>query len=532
MSILPPYNNLHAQLVNKSTNRQVTSGVTLTYESIADLSGSINTSSAGKTNFWSYVTSLFGANPASNVGLTGNPTASRTPAPMTFNTTQGWYEAEAIPILPYDDAGNKNYYPMVKVVAKDNAGNLLASVMTVLPVSDEMTCVACHASRSSGNAAELAARPPLSDWANDADPQKDWKKNILRLHDDLQKGNATFVAALAAKGYNGAGLAATAAGGQPILCASCHASNALPGTGLAGISSLTSALHTHHGTVVDPVQGKQLDDINNRSSCYMCHPGSVTKCLRGAMGNATDASGNATMGCQSCHGQMKDVGAPARVGWLQQPNCQACHHDGQRETSAINPATGQLRTVADSRYATKPNVPGNGFSLFRFSTEHGNLQCEACHGATHAEYPSSHDNDNVLSVSLQGHSGTVRECSACHTTVPTTTSGGPHGMHTVGQPWVKSHQSAAGSKNRASCAYCHGADFKGTYLSEVRQAKTVNGLNFVAGQRIGCYECHNGPGGSGKGGTQPVNMNPVYVGASGNTLLSLDRTIANWLVGK
>ena len=52
-SILPPYNNLNAQLVNASTGKAVTSGVTLTYESVADASGSINTSSAGKTNFWS-----------------------------------------------------------------------------------------------------------------------------------------------------------------------------------------------------------------------------------------------------------------------------------------------------------------------------------------------------------------------------------------------------------------------------------------------------------------------------------------------
>jgi hypothetical protein len=40
------------------------------------------------------------------------------------------------------------------------------------------------------------------------------------------------------------------------------------------------------------------------------------------------------------------------------------------------------------------------------------------------------------------------------------------------------------------------------------------------------------PGGSGKGGTQPVNMNPAYVGASGVALLSLDQTIVNWLAGK
>ena len=51
--------------------------------------------------------------------------------------------------------------------------------------------------------------------------------------------------ALATSGY-GAGLFATAtSGGTPILCAACHLSNALPGTGLPGVEPLTEA--TPHG---------------------------------------------------------------------------------------------------------------------------------------------------------------------------------------------------------------------------------------------------------------------------------------------
>jgi hypothetical protein len=534
MSILPPYNNLHAQLIDRTTNKQVTSGVTLTYESIADLTGSINTSSSGKTNFWSYVASLFGASPAANTGLTGNPTPSHTPAAMSFNATQGWFEAEGIPVTPYDDANNKNFYPMVNVVARNASGTVLATAKAVLPVSDEMTCQACHASRSSGNTAQMAARPAAG-WVFDSDAQKDWKKNVLRIHDDKQLSNPTFTTALATKGLNAAGLAATAAAGTPILCAGCHASNALPGTGIGGISSLTSAQHRSHGQVVDPTQNLKLDDINNRSSCYLCHPGSVTKCLRGAMGKAVDAQGNALMGCQSCHGLMSDVGATTRVGWLQQPNCQACHYDGKRELSAIDSTTGKLRVVSDARFATTANAPSSGYSLFRFSKGHGNLQCEACHGATHAEYPSDHENDNVLSVALQGYRGTVKECTACHATVPNTTTGGPHGMHTTTSQWISGHKSPAKS-NRTACAYCHGADFKGTYLSEVRKAKSfsVEGrtVNFVPGQRISCYECHNGPSGDGNGGTLAPNINPAYAGAAGTAIQQADQAITNWLVGK
>jgi hypothetical protein len=502
-SILPPYNNLYAQVVNTATGKLVSTGVSLSYESVADATGSINTSSVTKTNFWEYVSALFGQNPHPDIGLAGNPTPSSRPAKMTYSTPLGWFAAEGIPITPYDDKGLKNFYPMVKVVAKDAAGKVLASTSTVLPVSDEMTCKACHASTSvGGSAAQLAAKPP-SGWAFDRDEEKDWKWNILRLHDDHKLKSAMFKEALATLGMDPDGLTVTARSGQPVLCAACHASNALPGTGLAGISALTSALHTQHAAVSDPVLGKKLDAIDNRSACYMCHPGSVTKCLRGAMGNVVDANGNASMGCQSCHGTMTAVGAPTRVGWLEQPNCQACHHDGKRELSALD-ANGKLRKVADTRFATTPDTPPTylanvRFSLFRFSAGHGKLQCEACHGSTHAEYPSSHDNDNVQSIALQGYAGTIRECSTCHTKVPMTSNGGPHGMHSTNAAWVETHKDAVEKGGKAACAACHGADFRGAPLAEIKVAKSFRvddrTHSYAPGDKVSCYDCHNGPKG-------------------------------------
>ena len=422
---------------------------------------------------------------------------------MSYQATQGWFAAEGIPITPYDDTRRKNFYPMVKVVAKDAAGKLLASTRTVLPVSDEMTCKGCHASTKTGNAAQEAARPPLSGWAFDVDEEKDWKWNILRLHDDHKIKSTTFKNALAKLGMDSRGLTATARGGRPVLCAACHASNALPGTGIAGISALTSALHTQHSQVTDPLQGVKLDAIDNRSACYMCHPGSVTKCLRGAMGNAVDASGNALMGCQSCHGSMQAVGAPTRVGWLDQPNCQACHHDGKRELSALD-ASGKLRQVSDTRFATTPNTPVTAltqfrFSLFRYSTGHGKLQCEACHGATHAEYPSSHDNDNVQSIAVQGYAGTIRECAACHANVPTTSNGGPHGMHSTNAAWVSAHGDTVEKSGSTVCTACHGADLRGAPLAEIKLAKSFaierRTKSYAPGDKVGCYDCHNGPRG-------------------------------------
>ncbi len=512
-SILPPYNNLHAQLVNKATNKLVTTGVTLTYESLADttvpttdpLYKSINTISSTKTNFWTYVQALFGAKPPNDFGLNlnsttiSNRTPGTTPMQMQLAPSGDMFIAEGLPITPFDDAGKKNFYPMVKVTAKDSAGNVLATARTVLPVSDEMTCKACHSSTTAtNNPAQIAAKPSTG-WVNNADPEKDWKLNILRLH-DLKKfadpvNRGLYVAALANKGFPAAGLEASANAGKPVLCASCHSSNALNASGYVGVRAFTAALHTKHATVNDPVTQTPLGSGTNIASCYMCHPGSQTECNRGAMSLPKDAQGNQVITCQDCHGSMAQVGNVARTGWLDVPNCQACHHDGQRLQVGVD-ANGKPLATTDTRFATNANTPLAGKSLYRFSKGHGGLQCEACHGATHAEYPSSHSQDNALSLDLQGHAGPVVECTACHTKVPTTTTGGPHGMHTTGQAWVSGHESAA-KANRTACTACHGADYRGSPLSKVWVAKTftVEGSTktFPAGHQVNCYDCHNGP---------------------------------------
>lgn len=72
-SILPPYNNVHAQLIDPNGKLvKSPSGIRLTYEAVADPSGSINRTSVGKTNFWQYVNPLFGVSLAADMGLAGH----------------------------------------------------------------------------------------------------------------------------------------------------------------------------------------------------------------------------------------------------------------------------------------------------------------------------------------------------------------------------------------------------------------------------------------------------------------------------
>jgi len=279
------------------------------------------------------------------------------------------------------------------------------------------------------------------------------------------------------------------------------------------------------------VLGITLDNSANRAACYRCHPGSTTKCLRGAMGSAVAADGSMEMQCQSCHGNMSTVGSINRVGWFMEPNCQSCHtgpathNNGQiRYASAFVGST--PRVPVDSLFATSTNTPAPGLSLFRFSQGHGGLQCEACHGSTHAEFPSSHDNDNLRDIQLQGHAGVMIECTACHVTMPSTVIGGPHGMHPVGQTWVNQHGDLieGGSATRAQCQACHGLDYRGTVLSRAqadRQLVGVLSVQLFRGAQVGCYTCHNGPNSENAN----TNTAPTVANVVTNTLSGLPLSI-------
>ncbi len=410
---LPPFNDLHAQLIDKSGALVTNSGgYTITYQAITDpLTNTLNTTSIGKTNFWDYVSLLDFytmpvVNPVPDEGLEGNfmPGTSNTPKPMNYSTTDNTWQALAIPMINYADNGTTNYYPMMRITAKNSSGAVLATADIVLPISDEVSCGKCHASNS------VAAAKPAAGWVNNPDPSKDMKLNLLRKHDDAFASTPLFKSAATQVGYNPAGLEATVAT-RPVLCYQCH-SNAFTGmTGVAGISAFTSVIHGFHAGVIDPATGASMDSGTTRNTCYSCHPGPQTRCLRGAMGTLLTASGTNAIECQSCHGNMTALGNPNRVGWFDEPNCQSCHtgvasttNTTLAYTSAFSSGT-TLRTPADATFATTPNMPATGQSLFRLSVGHGGLQCEACHGSTHAEFPTNVVNDNVESMNLQGHSG-------------------------------------------------------------------------------------------------------------------------------
>lgn len=347
MALLPPYNNLYAEVIRQGPDPQrITTGIVVEY-SIED-----NTYSVGKSNFWNNAQKLFHlAQPlAANIGLTGAGLSGR----MTAQPG-GFFKVEGIPLTPFRDSAPTTLYPyqIAHLTVKDAAtGKILAETRPVAPTSTEMHCEACH-----------------SDGQREGISTGNVETNILTFHDR----------------QNGTNLM----GSRPVLCADCHASNALGKAGNPELPNLSRAMHSKHEEAFP-----QPNTMDN--TCYQCHPGTATKCLRDTMG----AQG---MTCINCHGDLAAVANTSRRPWLDEPKCGNCH---------------------GSNYAE------NTGKLYRESTGHGGLFCETCHGSPHAILPSQEANDNIQNISLQGHAGTLSDCKVCHGVVPT--GAGPHGI--VGNP--------------------------------------------------------------------------------------------------
>ena len=112
-------------------------------------------------------------------------------------------------------------------------------------------------------------------------------------------------------------------------------------------------------------------------------------------------------------------------------------------------------------------------------------------------------NDNVAAIQLQGHTGTIFECAACHTpgTLPRTMNG-PHGMHNVDQmSFIDGGHHDFYEHDHASCKSCHGANLLGTVLSRAAADRSWShdGHTWTAskGTPIACNLCHGMPGSGG-----------------------------------
>lgn len=331
--ILPPYNTMRATVIDRSSEdpRILTSGITVEYS----IPG--NTVSHTKTNFWDFAQGLFGVNLPLDVGLAGNGLSGS----MGVTPDKDWM-AVGIPVTQVTDDGVNDSYQLAQVVVRQN-GVIKDTTRAVIPVSWEIRCDNCHKPKQGVSVA----------------------MDILQKHDKLHATDLVHQ--------------------TPVLCASCHADPALGTTGTPGVPSMSSAMHLSHAK--RPMSKNLNGTIGSAvNTCYNCHPGNQTQCLR-------DVHYAAGMTCVTCHGGMKAVGNPARAPWADEPRCGSCHH------------------VAGHEY----EQPGK---LFRDSVGHSGVKCVVCHNSPHAIVPTVTGNDNLQMIRVQGHAGTLDKCSVCHRQTP------------------------------------------------------------------------------------------------------------------
>lgn len=330
MMILPPANNLRALVIDRRGEdpRIVQSGISLTY----DIPG--NTESVSKTNFWTYAKALLGVDLAPGMGLTGNKLEGNL---QPNGSAKDWI-ASAIPVTQTIDSRADNPYQLATISVHSN-GSVVARTRAVVPVSWEISCNLCHNS--------VGASPAT---------------DILRDHDQLHGTHLENE--------------------KPVACGRCHAQAPLNLPGATGVPSLSRAMHGAHASRMQAVSSTL-----GSNTCYACHPGNETKCLR-------DVHFSKGMGCKDCHGEMADVAAKANP-WVDEPRCESCHKQRRPDFDFEEPG-----------------------KLFKDSKGHHGVPCEACHGSTHALAPSVVAADNLQSLSLQGHAGTINTCTVCHNKTP------------------------------------------------------------------------------------------------------------------
>ncbi|EGW54728.1 hypothetical protein [Candidatus Endoriftia persephonae] len=518
--VLPPFNVVHSQVIERGATPRLldNSEVVVTYKAQLDANGSITTTSQNppsgsftKSNFWdinpatgnTYVFDLFGINPQPDEGLTQQEmpgiltpySANDAQVFNGFNSAKSWFSAEGIPILPVDDSGGTQAYPLMRVnAAAPSSGEDLASVDVVLPVASEADCQNCHAVGEVGARDSSIAFVFPDDITDPNSVLQAAKENILLLHDKKHGTNL----------HNQ----------RPVLCARCHYSAALDLAGNGGPTGdqighdmMSQVMHGYHGRLKDPDTGADLfpADGTLEETCYQCHPGKITKCLRGAMGNAGIV-------CQNCHGDMLAIGGvfplpdgSTRRPWIDEPRCESCHTGDALDHLGADIRLTQAWDSSDSSAAPRSvnnlRFAGNSAELYRNSLGHGGVACEGCHGSTHAIWPNAQNssNDNVAATQIQGHTGTIAECATCHTSLPNTLDG-PHGMHNVNSSsWDLGHEDFY-RRNPNACKACHGNDLNGTVLSRAAADRDYQSdddggrtVHVSKGTEIGCTLCHARP---------------------------------------
>jgi hypothetical protein len=366
--ILPPYNNVMAQVVKRGNPPEVvTSGLTVSYK-LTNNTSSYNKRSYG--GFWDFANKLFGVTLTHDIGLKGKGLTGD----MTANGD--YFIAEGIPAVPVDDNNIWNPFQVAEITVKNGSGTVLAQTQATVPTSDEINCAKCHGSSNAFG-------------------------DILSKHDSKHGTNLS------------------ASSSQPVLCASCHPSPAL-GINTGPRMYLSQALHGSHSargaSCYDCHPGattrcnRSLAHNNNNAAdgnCIGCH-GDMAQVA------STIASGRVPWGsepaCATCHTGVTGVSTGTALYRKSQGHgnlyCSACHGSPH----AMYPSREETDNYQSKQY--------QGFTS-KIKTIGS---CGVCHNSSRGEGANEF---------AEVHGGSNPEkiigCRACHTAISANAAEWPHG---------------------------------------------------------------------------------------------------------
>jgi hypothetical protein len=364
--ILPPYNNLTAQVIKRGDPPEiVTDGVTVEYK-ITN-----NTYTYGKGSyggFWDNITSLFGLSTLDHdKGLTGNSLSG------TMTASGNIFVATGVPVCPVDDQGTWDPMQVAEFTVKNASGTVVASTKNTVPTSDEINCAKCHGT--------------------------DAFADILAKHDE-EEGT-------------------TLSASKPVLCAKCHGSMALgfSGRGTSG-KYLSEAIHGFHSD-----KGASCYDCHpgqttkcNRSIKHTTDDGHCTTC-HGTMANvaSTTLSGRVPWvdepKCYTCHNTTSGVDTGTGLYRNSEGHgnvmCAACHGSPHAMVPTNNDKDNYQSMMYQS-YAKSPKTIAS---------------CGTCHSDSRGKY---NDIGDYMEVHGSTNPEKVNGCFICHTNVSANTANWPH----------------------------------------------------------------------------------------------------------
>jgi hypothetical protein len=363
--ILPPYNNLTAQVVKRGDPPEVvTTGVTVEYK-ITN-----NTYTYGKRSyggFWDNITALFGLTSLEHdKGLTGNTLSG------TMTVSGNSFIATGVPVCPVDD--NNTWDPLqVAEYTVKVGGTIVATTKNTVPTSDEINCAKCHGTDAFGD--------------------------ILSKHDAAESTSLTS--------------------SKPVLCAKCHGSPALGTTG-RGTSGkyLSEAIHGFHAD-----KGASCYDCHpgqttkcNRSIKHTAADGNCTTC-HGTMANVASSTLSGRVPwenepkCFTCHNATQGVDTGSELYRHSEGHgnlmCSACHGSPH----AMVPSSSDKDNYQSMMYQTYAKSPKTIAS------------CGTCHEDSRGAYQDIGDYSEVHGGT---NPEKVNGCFICHTNVQSNTSEWPH----------------------------------------------------------------------------------------------------------